>query len=156
MKLLGHYTARGIVTEAETEAGTPQLIPLYDGSFLTAYRITEFKIWGSDWSADNNPDAIGKLSTNAIGSTGAASFMRADDDNQIAWAVTGGSVDSGHVVFDDSIVDNDNLVIEDLYVYVRARGGSASPINYLVTMEKYSISEEQGALLMARDRADGE
>ena len=129
---------------------------MFDGRFDTAYRITDFKIWGSDWSADNNPDAIGKLSKNDDGSTAQASFFRADDDNQIAWAVTGGSVESGHVVFDDSIVDLDNLVVEDLYVYVRNRGGNALPVNYLVTMEKYEISDWQGALAMARDRAQGD
>ena len=156
MKKIGEYTARGIVSEDDTTDGNPQKISLFDGRFDTAYRITDFKIWGSDWSADNNPDAIGKLSKNAIGSGGTTAFMRADDDNQIAWAVTGGSVESGHVVFNDSIVDHDNLVVEDLYVYVRNRGGSSLPINYLVTMEKYEISDWQGALAMARDRADGE
>ena len=157
MKKIGMYTARGIVSEADTTSGNPQLIPLYDGSFKTAYRVIEFKIWGSDWSTGATPDGIGKLSKNSIGSTGAATFMRADDDNQIAWATTSGVTEAGQHNFLDSIIDPDNLVVEDLFVYVRHTAPDTSvPLNYLVIMEKYEISESQGALLMARDRADGE
>ena len=157
MKLLGYYTARGIVTEAETEAGSPQLISLYDGTFLTAYRVTGFKIWGANFaSSSTNPDVIGKLSKNATGSTGASNFFRADDDNQIAWAVSAAGLDGGGQPFAESIIDRDNLCVEDLYVYARCTGTNTNPVNYLIEMEKYSISEEQGALLMARDRADGE
>ena len=155
MKKIGEYTARGIVSEDDTTDGNPQKISLFDGRFDTAYRITDFKIWGSDWSADNNPDAIGKLSKNAIGTTGGANFLRADDDNQIAWAGMQGDTDS--ISYVDSIIDRDNLVIEDLYVYVRGRSATTSQaINYLVELDKYEISESQGALMMARDRADGE
>ena len=95
MKKLGMYTARGTVSEDDTASGNPQLIPLYDGSFKTAYRVVEFKIWGSDYGASANPDCIGKLSKNAIGSTSATSFMRADDDNQIAWSTSGSGTDAG-------------------------------------------------------------
>ena len=93
MKKIGQYTARGIVTETETEAGAPQLVHLFDGRFDTAYRITSFKVWSSDYSGSSNPDVIGKLSKNPDGSTSAASFFRADDDNQIAWATSAGSGD---------------------------------------------------------------
>ena len=154
MKKIGEYTARGVVTEAETTAGTPQLIPLYDGSFKTAYRVTEFVIWGSAYDSGSNPDAIGKLSKNSIGSTSEGNFMRADDDNQIAWAAINGSIANAESNF--TLVDADNLIVEDLYVYARTPGTNTNPINYYVKMDKYAISEEQGALLMARDRADGE
>ena len=155
MKKIGMYTARGIVTEAETTAGTPQLIPLYDGSFKTAYRVVKFDIWSATYSYSSNPDVLGKLSKNAIGTTGATNFFRADDDNQIAWAGNIGSSDLFQIQT-TAIVDPDNLVVEDLYVYARTAGDSNTAINYMVVMEKYEISESQGALLMARDRADGE
>ena len=157
MKKIGFYTARGIVSETNTEDGLPQKIPLFDGRFDTGYRVVSFKIWGSHWgSSSTNPDVIGKLSKNAIGSTGASTFMRADDDNQIAWATSGGGLDGGSVPFAESIIDPDNLIVEDLYVYARCTGGSDNAVNYLVEMEKYEISDWQGALAMARDRADGE
>ena len=157
MKKIGEYTARGIVSEADTVNGNPQKIPLFDGSFKTAYRITAFYVWGSDWSASASPDCIGKLSKNDDGAVNAAAFFRADDDNQIAWAVSNGSVDSASQLFDNAIIDRDNMVVEDLYVYVRTGSGDqGEAINYLVEMDKYEITDWQGALAMARDRAQGD
>ena len=118
MKKIGDYTARGIVSEDDTTSGSPQLIPLFDGRFDTAYRVVEFKIWAASWDSNSNPDVIGKLSKNADGVTTQANFMRADDDNQIAWAGTAGSTET-FVAPLVGLVDPDNLVVEDLYVYVR-------------------------------------
>lgn len=153
MKKIGEYTARGIISEQETEAGTPQKIMLFDGRFDTAYKVVGFKIWSVNYSSNTHSDAIGKLSKNAIGTTSSATFMRADDDNQIAWAGTQSSVDGGGAMFE--VVDPDNLIVEDLYVYAR-HGGATGPVNYLVVMEKYEINEWKGALAMSRDKADGE
>jgi len=154
MKKIGMYTARGIVTEDQTDAGLPQKIPLFDGSFKTAYRVIEFYIWGADLSTVSNNDVAGKLSKNAIGSTASASFFRADDDNQIAWAGSEGHQDTFKM--GTSIVDPDNLIVEDLYVYAATQGTTSVPINYMIIMEKYEISDWQGALAMARDKAQGE
>ena len=155
MKKIGEYTARGIVSEADTEAGNPQLITLFDGRFDTAYRITDFRIWASTVLAGET-GACAKLSKNDDGTTSRTSFFRADDDNQIAWAVTEMSTDVGTAGgFTDLIIDHDNLVVEDLYVYVRSESATTK-INYLVTMEKYEITDWKGALAMARDRAQGD
>ena len=153
MKKIGDYTARGIVSETETEAGLPQKIPLFDGSFKTGYRVVGFRIWASTYSGSSNPDCIGKLSKNDSGVTAAANFMRADDDNQIAWSASAGSADGGLGFAEQSVIDRDNLIVEDLYVYVRTTGTTTDAINYIIEMEKYSISDWQGALSMARDRA---
>jgi len=154
MKKIGMYTARGIVSETETEAGNPQKITLFDGKFDTAYRIISFKVWASSYDSSSAPDCIGKLSKNELGVTASANFFIADDDNQIGWATSAGSSDGG-LGFGDSIIDLDNLVIEDLYVYVRTTGTAGNAINYLVEMEKYEITDWQGALTMARDKAQG-
>lgn len=154
MKKIGTYTARGIVSEAETIAGNPQLISLNDGLFTTAYRVIGFNIWAASYDSSSAPDCIGKLSKNEFGTTGAANFMRADDDNQIAWAASAGSADGG-LGFGDGLLDKDNLIIEDLYVYVRTTGTDTNAINYIIEMEKYEINDWQGALTMARDRAQG-
>jgi hypothetical protein len=155
MKKIGMYTARGIVTETETEAGTPQKITLFDGSFQTAYRVVGFRIWASSYAGSSSPDCVGKLSKNELGVTSAANFMRADDDNQIAWAASAGSSDGGLGFADEPVIDLDNLIIEDLYVYVRTTGTATDAINYIVEMEKYEITDWQGALTMARDKAQG-
>jgi hypothetical protein len=153
MKKIGEYTARGIVTETETEAGTPQLISLNDGLFTTGYRVIGFRIWSSNYNGSSNPDCVGKLSKNEFGVTTADDFMRADDDNQIAWAASAGSSDGGLGFAESAVVDKDNLIIEDLYVYVRTTGTAGNAINYLVEFEKYEITDWQGALTMARDKA---
>ena len=156
MKKIGEYTARGIVTETEVEAGNVQKIPLFDGRFDTGYRITGFKIWASTYTGSSEPDCIGKLSKNPDGVLTGQSFMRADDNNQIAWAASAGSADGGLGFGEGPIIDRDNMVIEDLYVYARTTGTNTNPINYLVEMEKYDITDWQGALTMARDRAQGD
>ena len=154
MKKIGEYTARGIVTEDQTVAGTPQQIPLFDGSFKTAYRVKEFKIWGSSFGGGSEADVMGKLSKNDDGVVTTANFLRADDDNQIACASS--QADTEHFINAVSIIDPDNLIVEDLYVYVKCRGTSSNAVNYLVIMEKYEITDWQGALAMARDRAQGD
>jgi hypothetical protein len=158
MKKIGQYTARGIVSEADTAAGKPQLISLFDGRFDTGYRVVEFYIWGSTYSGSAEPDVIGKLSKNddGVGASG-ASFMRADDNNQIAWATSAGTTDAGGAPFAETIIDPDNMIIEDLYVYARGSSSTTTQaINYLVVLEKYDITDWQGALTMARDRAQGD
>lgn len=158
MKLLGTYTARGVVSESETAAGNPQRIYLHQGTNKIGYRVVDFKIWGTTWSGSSEPDVIGKLSKNDIGVAGsAASFFRADDDNQIAWATSAGQTDSGGSPFAESIIDPENLCVQDLYVYARgASSTTTQPINYLITMEKYEIDGWRGTLEMARDEFDGQ
>jgi hypothetical protein len=158
MKKIGEYTARGIVSEADTAAGNPQLITLFDGRFDTAFRVKEFYIWGSTFSGSVEPDVIAKLSKNDDGVfNSGANFMRADDDNQIAWATSAASADAGGAPFAESIIDPDNMVVEDLYVYARGLSSvTTQAINYLIVMEKYEITDWQGALTMARDRAQGD
>jgi hypothetical protein len=154
MKKIGEYTARGIITEEQTEAGNPQRITLFDGSFKTAYRVVGFYIWGANYGSSTQPDCIGKLSTKDNDPSTATNFMRADNDNQIAWAWFGASTDTGGSSSQEPIIDKDNLIIEDLFVYGRSNSGSTSEINYMVELEKYEITDWQGALAMARDAAD--
>ena len=155
MKLIGTYTARGVVNEAETEAGKPQKITLYDGTSTTAYRVVDFRIWGTSYTS-SQPDCIGKLSKNPDGVTTQANFMRADDGNQIAWA--GQDAFSDMWAGSNKVIDPDNLIVEDLYVYARSNdaAGSTTLVNYLVVLEKYEVDDWQGALAMARDRAQGD
>ena len=117
--------------------------------------MIKFDIWGSTFSSSSNPDVYGKLAKNDIGVTGNVNFFRADDDNQIAWAgsIGGSDVYQPQVT---GIVDPENLVVEDLFVYARNAGDSAQEINYMVVMEKYEIDGWRGTLEMARDQFDGE
>ena len=156
MKKIGEYTARGIAGEVGGDgASIPVKIELFDGRFDTAYRVVDFKVWSTDYTASSAPDVVGKLSKNDDGATGGDNFMRADDHNQIAWAASAGATDAGLGFGEGPIIDPDNMIVEDLYVYCR-HANSGVFVNYLVVMEKYEITDWQGALAMARDRAQGD
>jgi len=155
MKKVGTYTARGQVPGSNTGSGDPVRLFLFDGKFTSGYVVTDFKIWSSAYDSDANADGIGKLSKSASGNTTAATFMNAADDDEIAWATTeGASVSGNDAAFNDSIIDPDNLIVEDLYIYTR--NSASKPMNYLITMDKYDIPAWKGALSLAKDKAQGE
>ena len=49
-----------------------------------------------------------------------------------------------------NLIDRDNLVVEDLFVYART-GTTTAGINYYIEFDKYDISEGLGALTMVRN-----
>ena len=145
MKKVGEYTASGQLLE-----GTVKKIILFDGQFDTAYKVTKFEIWAGDISSSSN-DVAAKLSTVNVGAMpSSGDMMNAADNREIAWSAT----QAGTAAFNNlaTIVDPDNLVVEDLYVTGQS-GGSSIEINYLITMEKYDITDSLGALAMVRNRS---
>lgn len=156
MKKIGTYTVRGQISENEVEAGTHgHRIILFDGRFDTGYRVTDFRIWGSDFGGSSNPDVIGKLGTEPDLPEQAADFMNAGDNREIAWAASAGATDAGLGFAEAPVIDPDNMIIEDLYVYVRSPS-DASDVNYMITLEKYDITDWQGALSMVKNRSQGD
>ena len=151
MKKIGEYTVRGQASEDDSEAAPFGIkIPLFDGRFDTGYRVVDFRIWGATWSNSSNPDVVGKLGTEENLVSSSVNFMNAGDNREIAWAGHNGGLDVGGTGF--SIVDPDNMIIEDLYVYTRAVTDTV-PVNYMVKLEKYDITDWQGALGMVRNRS---
>ena len=151
--MIGLYTVRGQISEAETEAGNPQRIRLFDGRFDSGYHVKEFYIWGATLNSSTNVDVSGKLATTDNLPAGATNFMNASDVREIAWAGGTGSTD---VVFNNnpgSIIDPDNFIVEDLFVYARTAGGDTVPINYMIVLEKYDTTTSRGALAMVRNNA---
>ena len=151
MKKVGTYTLRGRVSELDTEAGTPQKIRLFDGRFDTGYKVINFKVWSSTFSNSTHPDMIAKLGTTDNLRTSNVKFMNADDVREIAWAGSAGGTD----VWTDtnSIVDPDNFIVEDLYVYMRDAFDASGGGNYMVTLEKYTSTSSMGALALVRNNA---
>jgi hypothetical protein len=150
MKKIGEYTVRGQSSETESESGSPKKIELFDGTFTTAYRVIRFDIWGATFASSTHPDVIGKLGTTGDLEEQSVNFMNAGEQREIAWAGSAGGSDTINNF--DTIIDPDNLIVEDLFVYVR-NVSDAEPINYLITMEKYEITDWQGALAMVRNNA---
>ena len=152
MKKIGTYTLRGQIEGQSTGVPTWTRLNLFDGSFKTAYKITEFIVASRDAGSAN--DVVGKLATEEINisTTGLASSWNWQDNREIAWASTEQEVTSVRQN-PFSLVDPDNLVVEDLYITVTNNAGSGELVNYFITMEKYDITEYQGALAMVRSKS---
>ena len=152
MKKIGTYTTRGVTTEADTNAGEPQRIHLFDGRFDTGYRVVDFKVFPADFDAAASADCVGKLSKVDTSGKSNTNFWRADDLNEIAWS--GGQGSSDTYMDQVSIIDPENMIIEDLYVYVRTPGGQTDFINYMITLDKYEFDTWKGALEMSVSRPE--
>jgi hypothetical protein len=140
MKKIGEYTCRGQVASEVTER-----VILDDGRFNTGYRVVEFSIAAQ--RIDNSDDAYGTLFTDKTGS--GTNEWNWQANGQIAWAALVGQSNAASSPF--SLVDPDNLVIQDLFVRAKENGGS--PVNYFIRMEKYEIPEWTGALAMVRNNS---
>jgi len=152
MKKIGEFTCRGTVDFLKSRTGDPVRIRLFDGKFTTGHVVRYFVVWSTSYNSDSDADAIGKLSKSPNSTSAVNEFFRADDMNEIAWATTEGASMSGNDAgFAEAILDPENLIVEDLYVY--ARNPNDVDVNYLIVMDKYDISETHGALTMAKDRA---
>ena len=115
--------------------------------FDTAYRVTKFVVGGVDTTSTTSPDCNGVLGTTEDSVSNQWNWSLND---QIGWASLR-AIDASSIGDPFSLVDKDNMIVEDLYIYANSNGGS--DINYYIEMEKYDISEWQGALAMVRNRS---
>ena len=147
MKKLGEYTCRGSI---RTDNDANRII-LDDGRFDTAYRVVEFVIAPHDMDNLFTYTITSKLLTDDDTSIGVN--WNWDDNSEIAWAL---------FAFDGNAVqtpgtfrqyDPDNLVVQDLFVRADEANGNNIKVNYFIRMEKYDISDSQGALAMVRNRS---
>lgn len=144
MKKIGEYTVRGQITEG---TDFTQKIQLFDGRFDTGYKLIKFVIAGSR-ADDSSSDCVAKVMTENIGTS--ADFWNWNDAREIGWASTDHrTADGVQKVFSE--VDPENLVVEDLFITAQSRSSSNPQINYLMTLEKYDISEYKGVLAMIKN-----
>tara|TARA_Y100000004_G_scaffold132548_1_gene149661 strand:+ start:485 stop:934 length:450 start_codon:yes stop_codon:yes gene_type:complete len=149
MKAIGNpYIIRGKVAEG---SGNTKRLQLFDGRFDTAYKVTKLVIAGIR-ADDTSSDCVAVLMTEDTGRN--ADFWDWSDNREIGWASTDHRTADG-VLESFSLVDPDNLVIEDLFITVNNRSSSNPIVNYYIEMQKYDISEYQGALSMVRNRSQG-
>jgi hypothetical protein len=143
VKKIGEFTIRGNMGQSSTTiGGDREKIQLFDGRFDTAYKVVEFMIWAVDTECH---------ATLLTDESYTLPMMDASKNQQIAWA-SHGSSGSGPIA--NGIVDPDNLIVEDLYIMGYATSTS-QPWNYMVRLEKYDISEWQGALSIVKNSSQG-
>ena len=147
MKKIGQYTVRG-----QSTSQTTRRIILFDGRFDTGYVITKFEIITQD--PDNSGlDCYGVLLADEP-STPTSVNWDLNSNVQVGWA----SMYNAGSAFGPSadpfgLVDRDNLIIEDLYIYVETNAAGTNKVNYYIEMDKYDISESSGALAMVKNRS---
>ena len=151
MKKIGEYTCRGRVGFADQSLsdGVETKIVLDDGDFTTGYRLVEFRVATGDQS---HPDLTARVTTEPGLSTDVDGFWDWSDNRQVAWASTDGATDIA-AIRDFSLVDPDNLIIQDAYVAFRFVSSTGTFANYFMRFEKYDITDSQGALAMVRNRS---
>ena len=149
MKKIGQYTAKG-----QLRGDGQHRITLFDGRFDTGYRVTKFVVAGGFTNEDRADFISVKLATTTDLDSNAWNW---DDNREIGWAQysyysnSAGTQFGGPSTFSE--IDPDNMIIEDLYVYVQTR--NEFPVNYMIEFEKYEITEWQGALGMVRNQSQG-
>lgn len=150
MKKTGTYTVVGSMGISTTViGGDRKRITLDDGNFKTGYRVTKFYVWALDTECHATLSTVFEA---GVSGSGGDYLMDAGDNTQIAWAAHAPS-GTGSVI-GNGLVDPDNLIIEDLFIRGYATTTS-QPWNYFIEMEKYDITDWQGALAMVRNRAQG-
>ena len=145
MKKIGDYTMRGTCPGFDVLAGPKRLI-LDDGRFDTGYRVVRFEIATKDQTA-TNVNLHAKLATDELTVT-AGGTWNWGDNREIAWSTD----DHGSATDEEtmrSIIDPDNLVIQDLFLYPDANNNT----NYLIKLEKYQFTDSLGALAMVWNRS---
>jgi len=147
MKKIGEYTAKGIITSSDTEQ---YRIQLFDGRFDTGYRVTGFVVSLSYRDDASTINASAKLMTEQSGGN---TYWNWAKNSEIAWASA--QADANHPMPSNeySIVDPDNMIIEDLWIGAMVYNDQEVEVNYMITMEKYEISDWQGALTMSRNKS---
>ena len=141
MKKIGEYTIKGSVL-AEDSATVPKRITLFDGRFDTGYRITKFEIASK---GNKTEDVQGVLAT--VDGLTPVEDWNFGDQRELAYGIWN-FWDYNNISV-QSFIDPDNLVVEDLYLY----STNSYRLNYIITLEKYDISDWQGALALVRNNA---
>ena len=142
------YTCRGQSTTNLTE---PLRINLFDGRFDTGFRLVSFRAAPADIDFTTVRSVACKLATVDNLNENRWEWQ---DQREVAWTFTGwdSNAPTAPGIF-ESLVDSDQIIVEDLYFYAdEAATGASIAVNYFIELERVDMSEWRGALAMARDK----
>lgn len=147
MKKIGEYTVKGIILSNDVET---KRIQLFDGRFDTGYRVTGFEIAMSN----RDDSAVYVASAKLMTEPGANNrYWNWSLNSEIAWASAAWDSNGANTQAPASIIDPDNMIIEDLYIGACVYNDQEKEINYIIHLDKYDISDWQGALSMVRNKS---
>jgi len=112
---------------------------IWDGKYTTGYRILAL------YTAPENPAQAQSILLKAHTSKTTPSISKFDwsDSQEIAWATWG--IDTGTGGSNFFLMDEDNMVIEDLYLSFYSETGDTDYANYYVVLQKYEFPAWTGA-----------
>ena len=149
MKKIGTHTILGAL---ETSSTAMDRLQLFDGRFDTGYRITDFEISLRNRASNSTVTVSAKLATEDVGDNEKWFWS---DNREIAWASAGADANGLDIQTPQSIIDEDNLIVEDLFIGAHSYAGAGTVVNYMIKLEKYDITDWQGALAMVRNKSQG-
>jgi len=133
-----------------------QRIQLFDGCFDTAFRVIQFIIAPKSITGNSTQSCNAKLTTEDVTLMGGAlthGDWNWDDNRELGWSTWTQSTANTVPNSMSSIIDPENLIIEDLFVTGKIFSDAPNNIiNYMLVMEKYKISQEEGTLTYIRNR----
>ena len=154
MKSLGKFTFRGVVTPTGQtgsygDSGDLQRILLFDGDFGTAFKVTYFAVWGKATTTTADCSAVLATDRNGLEDE-TIGDQNVDNNMQIAWASANGITTA---VREESltIVDRDNLIVQDLWIAGYNASTGDKGINYYIEAEKFDVGLSIGSYSMVRN-----
>ena len=120
-------------------SGVERLI-VDDGVFTQAWVVTGFEVFSLNGTG---PDVQGLLAFDRDGCTGQ---WDADDNRQIAWSMMFVGTDAGLA---KSWIDPQNVLVRDLFI----ENFSSQTMNYLITIERRVLSEDQAIMALIQERS---
>lgn len=138
----GIKTLTGQITNNSYD-GSENRIQLFDGKFTTGYKILQFKV--APKIPSTAQEVTAKLSTNPKSTVTEWNWS---DVEEVAWAFW--ASDQATLQSDYSNIRDDSIIVEDLWV---SAGGADAEVNYEITLEKYSISDYDGAINLIRNNS---
>jgi hypothetical protein len=139
---------RGTAVEGEVTA-----IVVDDGNFNQAYKVVDF-IVTSRYPANADNAAFGTLHLDAD----ADPVWNWDDNRQIAWcssSLGARATSTPGAVAPFKVIDPNHLVIRDLFLTCQLGPGTTegSLVNYMVTLEPVTISDDVAVLTLIKERS---
>jgi len=141
MKVLGHYSLRGRIMSDQWN--TPIELMLDYGDNNVAYRVTSLMV-NMPGALVTGDDAYAKLATtDEVFPTASSWFW--DDNREIAWAQSNVSASGRRAMNSmpwNGVIDGDNLIVGDMFLFIASDSGSETSVNYKIEMEKLQVSSE--------------
>ena len=141
----GRKVMRGQI-QTGSYAGNENRIQLFDGKFTTGYKIVQFRIAPND--PQNGQEFISKITTEPDSDIADWNW---GDVEQVAWAsIYAPGTSSG---FQNTLVDEEAMIVQDLWISGYTTGTSPHPLNYYLVLEKYEFTAWDGAATMVRNQS---